>query len=104
MWNGLRRLRGHHFRRQVPLGRYFADFACHRPKLVVELDGDSHAHSEEYDQERDRFMRGEGYEVMRFPNKEVMGNLDGVLLVISNWLDARPVKPRNGRARGLTPP
>jgi very-short-patch-repair endonuclease len=29
------------FRRQHPIGRYFADFACPAAKLVVELDGGS---------------------------------------------------------------
>jgi very-short-patch-repair endonuclease len=104
MRNGLRLLRGYHFRRQVPLGRYYADFASHTAKLVIELDGDTHATTIEYDRERDRFMRAEGYEVMRFPNTEVMGNLDGVLLVIANWLEAHPVAKRNRRARSPTPP
>src|SRR5580698_5661820 len=27
-----------HFRRQVHLGRYIADFVCHRLKLIVEVD------------------------------------------------------------------
>ena len=97
MWNGLRTLQDYHFRRQVPLGRYYADFCCHAGKLVIELDGDTHAFSQRYDAERDRFIRDEGYEVMRFPNNEVMGNLDGVLRVIIDLLDARPHAKRRGR-------
>lgn len=44
LWNALRELRllGHHFRRQVPLGRYYADFCCHKARLVIEVDGDTH--------------------------------------------------------------
>ena len=38
-----------HFRRQAPVGPYFADFACHTKRLVIELDGGQH-HSD--DQER----------------------------------------------------
>jgi very-short-patch-repair endonuclease len=34
---------GSHFRRQVPIGPYFADFACHQIGLVIELDGSQHA-------------------------------------------------------------
>jgi len=34
---------GLHFRRQVAIGQYIADFACHRAKLIVELDGSQHA-------------------------------------------------------------
>jgi hypothetical protein len=37
-----RQLQGHKFRRQVPIGPYFADFACLDARLVVEVDGDHH--------------------------------------------------------------
>ena len=44
MWNLLRGepFRWWHFRRQVPVAAYFADFASHAAKLVVEIDGDTH--------------------------------------------------------------
>jgi very-short-patch-repair endonuclease len=85
MWNALRALKplGLHFRRQVPLGRYFADFACHHPKLVIEVDGDTHV-SESYDAERDRFMEREGYRVLRVSNRDVLDNLDGVIETVLN--------------------
>jgi very-short-patch-repair endonuclease len=37
LWNALRRLPldGSHFRRQVPIGAFVADFACHAARLVV---------------------------------------------------------------------
>lgn len=104
MWNGLRTLKDFRFRRQVPLGRYYADFACHAAGLVIELDGDTHANSAVYDAERDRFMESQGYEVMRFPNNAVMGNLDGVLREVTDWLEAHPTGKRERRARGPTPP
>jgi very-short-patch-repair endonuclease len=80
MWNALRSLKplGLHFRRQVPLGRYFADFACFHPKLVVEVDGWTHS-SPEYDAERDAFMRGEGFAVLRVTNDDVRFNRDDVV-------------------------
>jgi very-short-patch-repair endonuclease len=83
MWNALRALKrlGLHFRRQVPLGRYYADFACHHPRLVIEVDGPTHV-SEAYDAERDRFMRGEGYRVLRVTNEAVRDNLDGVMRAV----------------------
>jgi very-short-patch-repair endonuclease len=45
LWRYLRdrQLDGFRFRRQVPLGRYVADFACLSARLVVELDGSQHA-------------------------------------------------------------
>ena len=63
-------------------GRYYAEFVCHRPvKLVIEVDGWTH-NSSGYDAERDRFMRTEGYTVLRVTNEDVMRNLDGVVQTI----------------------
>lgn len=41
LWRAIRtrQLGGHYFRRQAPVGPYIADFACHKEKLIVELDG-----------------------------------------------------------------
>jgi very-short-patch-repair endonuclease len=33
---------GTHFRRQVRIGRFVADFACHATRIVVEVDGGQH--------------------------------------------------------------
>ncbi|WP_425376389.1 endonuclease domain-containing protein [Rhizobium sullae] len=38
-----RKLEGHKFRRQVPLGRYILDFVWLNAKLIVDLDGSQHA-------------------------------------------------------------
>ena len=72
LWNALRELKplGYHFRRQVPLGRYFADFACHASRLVVEVDGETHTNPI-YDRARDAFMHAEGYRVLRVTNDDV---------------------------------
>ncbi len=76
-----------HFRRQVPIGPYFADFASHGAKLIIELDGDTHGgdHAQSYDAARDAFLRSAGYSVLRIPNTEI-GNLDGVWSLIDLWL------------------
>jgi very-short-patch-repair endonuclease len=87
MWNALRTLKplGFHFRRQVPLRRYYADFACHHPKLVIEIDGRSHTNPG-YDAERDAFMRKEGYRILRVGNDDVLREIDGVMLAVSHAL------------------
>ena len=106
MWNALRAIKplGLHFRRQVPLGRYYADFACHHAKLVIELDGETHGHTQAYDQERDRFMRSEGYEVMRFSNYDARGNIEGVMQVELTWLEDKPrSRHRLNPVRGASP-
>lgn len=98
LWHALRMLRaqGHHFRRQVEIGRrYYVDFCCHASKLVIEVDGDSHFLGNEpvRDQIRDAFLTGEGYRVLRVPNGEVMHNLDGVMILVLNMLTSHPAPP-----------
>ena len=64
MWNELRatRFRAIKFRRQKIIGKFIADFAANEPKLVIELDGDTHAGSENYDVMRTRYLEEQGYE------------------------------------------
>ena len=81
LWLELRdgRFHGIKFRRQKVIGRYIADFAANDPRLVIELDGDTHASTSEYDAERTRYVEAHGYRVVRFSNAEVIENMDGVL-------------------------
>lgn len=81
MWHQLRaaRFQGIKFRRQKVVGKCIADFAANAPKLVVEIDGDTHARQENYDAERTQYLEDQGYTVIRFSNLEVMDNMDGVL-------------------------
>jgi very-short-patch-repair endonuclease len=85
LWTALsnRKVAGHKFSRQMPVGSYFADFLCREAKLVIELDGYSHDMRQEYDGRRDAFMAGQGLTVLRFANDDVLNNLDGVLTLIS---------------------
>jgi very-short-patch-repair endonuclease len=86
LWRVLRivPMGGSHFRRQAPIGPYFADFACHTQRIVIELDGGQHeeATQAKRDGNRDEYMKANGYRVLRFWNNDVMKNLDGVLQVI----------------------
>ena len=83
LWTALRASAlGAKFSRQMPLGPYFADFLCRDLKLVIELDGVSHESSEDYDRARDQWMAAQGYCVLRFINADVLGNLEGVAIVI----------------------
>lgn len=74
-----RRLGNHKFRRQRPIGPYFADFACLETKLIVELDGGQHVEAVDYDETRTGFMEAQGYRVLRFWNNEVLTQTDAVL-------------------------
>ena len=61
-----RQLAGHKFKRQFPIGSYFADFACPEKRLIVELDGSQHVEQLSYDGERALFLESQGYRVLRF--------------------------------------
>ncbi len=107
-----------HIRRQVPMGRYFADFLSHRARLVIEIDGDTHDSGK--DRARDMWFLSQGYETLRFWNVDVYESLEGVGDVIFEALQARcrphPDPPQNGEgdfepveccaqsASGLSPP
>jgi very-short-patch-repair endonuclease len=86
----LGQLEGHQFRKQVPLDPYILDFACLRKRLALEVDGSQHAEISRAEDERNRFLRSEGYVVVRYWNSEVMRNIDGVLLDLLAKLDALP--------------
>src|SRR3974390_2477146 len=68
------------FRRQVPIGRFIADFVCHEARLIVEIDGGQHDPSSELGASRTRFLASEGYRVLRFWNK-VLNNPEGTQTV-----------------------
>jgi len=78
-----RRLAGLKFRRQVPLGRYVADFLCPRHRLIVEADGPHHEDSL-HDLARDAWLRGQGFRVLRFTNQRIQNHPDAVLDEILN--------------------
>jgi very-short-patch-repair endonuclease len=85
LWRALREaLPEWHWRKQVPLGPYFADFASHSAKLIVELDGGQHATAADRDADRTRFLEGEGFRVIRFWNNDVLSNTEGVLECIAH--------------------
>lgn len=58
------------FRRQYPIGPYFADIVCKERKLVIELDGGQH--NEIIDKERTEHIERQGYRVIRFWNNDVL--------------------------------
>jgi very-short-patch-repair endonuclease len=81
------------FRRQVPIGRYITDFVCHEARLVIEIDGGQHASTSPREVERNRFIEGQGYRMLRFWNNEVLGNPAGVFATIAAVLAASSPPP-----------
>ena len=80
LWSVLRARRSttHKFRRQEPIGRYIVDFVCYERRLIIEVDGAHHYERPEDDAARTAWLRGEGYEVLRFSDREVLIELQGV--------------------------
>ncbi|MDR7153379.1 BirA family biotin operon repressor/biotin-[acetyl-CoA-carboxylase] ligase [Sphingobium xenophagum] len=94
LWQQLRnRKLGYKFSRQMPVGPYFADFLCREVKLIIELDGESHNHTVEYDTRRDDYCHSQGYQILRFSNADVMGNLEGVVTHIQTTLAQAHPRP-----------
>jgi len=73
------------FRRQVPIGPYIVDFICHQKGLIVELDGSQHHEPEAQlaDANRDAWLEAQRYTVVRYANRDVLTNLEGVMLDLS---------------------
>ena len=81
LWQKLlrnRQFHGYKFLRQKPIGPYVADFYCAELKLVIEIDGDSHAAQEAYDARRTDFLKQQGIRVLRYTNIDVGQRLDGI--------------------------
>lgn len=107
LWQQLRLLKaeGRHFRRQVPIGRFIADFACFYPKLVIELDGGQHGteQGQEADRLRSAQLASHGFRVLRFWNADVFSNIEGVVDMIRNACGLETTF-EYGKAGGKVPP
>jgi len=87
---------GAKFRRQAVIGQYIVDFACFERKLVIEIDGGQHALNQQ-DKERDQWLQGQGFEILRFWNHDVLKNREGVLQKINERLKSPlPNPPHKG--------
>lgn len=85
LWMLLRaRPGGMKFRRQQPIGRYILDFFCPEARLAIEADGGKHYSREGLaaDEDRSRFLAERGIRVIRFSDREILLERDGVLRAI----------------------
>ena len=101
LWGALRakRFDGFKFKRQVPIGRFIADFICFEKRLIIEVDGGQHSESKR-DMVRDAWLISQGFRVLRFWNVDIHQALDGTLIAI---LDALNQGPSSGASRHLLP-
>ena len=76
------------FYRQKVIGNYIVDFFCAKAGLVIELDGGQH-YSEDgraKDEKRDQDLQNQGLQVLRFSDREVFENPEGILTCILECL------------------
>jgi very-short-patch-repair endonuclease len=95
LWQHLRQppFKEHNFRRQATISSYFADFASHKLRIVIEVDGGQHSDSAA-DDVRTPDLVSKGYRVLRFWNNDVLENTFGVLSAIDAAINAdRPPTP-----------
>lgn len=92
LWRAIRgrQLDGYRFRRQHPIGPYIADFVCLEKKCVIELDGGQHQNQTIYDENRTMFLQGQGWQVLRFWNNDVLNQFEGVISAVVATLATLP--------------
>ena len=92
LWPAVRKL-GLNARRQVPIGRYIADFACHAAGLVIEIDSRRHDLPDDqlHDLERTTWLQSQGYRVLRFRNEDVLADPASVAAQIAAAIRALPL-------------
>ncbi len=111
LWNGLRYEldlpTGVHFRRQFAIGNYIVDFACMQHRLIIEVDGPIHdaLNQAVRDEVRDKFLKQEGFTVLRLTNEEVLVRRPAVLnSIVASLAITTPIRrlaptpsPQRGR-------
>jgi very-short-patch-repair endonuclease len=90
LWSRLRtkQLKGCQFYRQKIVENYIVDFYCPKANLVIELDGGQHYSDDgqKKDMIRDACMLDIGLKVVRFSDRDIFENIEGVLEKIWSYL------------------
>ena len=85
LWDGIQRKQtGARFRRQVPIGIWIVDFASFSPKLVIEVDDETHRWRDET--ERTREIESRGFTILRFDNREIAQHPDDAVGTVRTWV------------------
>ncbi len=96
LWRHLRNEQlGVKFRRQHPMNTYIVDFVCLEKKLVIELDGGQHYEERALkdDKQRTAYLEKTGHRILRFSNRDMAENIEGVLQTIAEALQTSDIKP-----------
>jgi len=95
LWRYLRakRFSKFKFKRQEPIARYIVDFVCYEAKLIIELDGSQHLQNKIHDENRDGWLKEQGFKILRFWNSELTKHTKYVLNEIWNALHSKHPLP-----------
>jgi very-short-patch-repair endonuclease len=90
LWRVLRHrgLQGWRFRRQHVVAGYIVDFYCFELGLAIEVDGGVHDERRSDDERRDVDLAALGLHVIRIPNADVLGSLDGVIQRLAAYCES----------------
>ncbi|GBU25614.1 hypothetical protein R83H12_02268 [Fibrobacteria bacterium R8-3-H12] len=96
LWRKLKgkQMCGLNFNRQQAIGNYIADFVCYKIRLIIEADGASHKGKEEYDRNRDIYLKNCGFNILHIPVIEIFQNADKVAMKIKAYIEALPIYKR----------
>ena len=91
LWQQLKgnQRKGHDFHRQRPIDEFINDFFCPELALAIEVDGSTHDFKIGKDEIRQRRLEKLGIHFLRFTGKDVRHNLEGVVILIDGWIEAR---------------
>jgi very-short-patch-repair endonuclease len=88
LWDRIRDRRlGEKFRRQYSVTGYILDFYCPAKRIAIEIDGSQHIENREYDDKRTEVLKMLDIKVLRFWNKDVNKNMEGVLMMIKEAVE-----------------
>ena len=86
------------FQRQKPIGPYIVDFICYEHRLILELDGESHADDDAYnhDERRDSYLRKQGFRVPRLTNRDIQNHFQDVCTIVEQAIASPHIHGRIG--------
>ena len=86
------------FQRQKPIGPYIVDFICYEHRLILELDGESHADDDAYnhDERRDSYLRKQGFRVLRLTNRDIQNHSQDVCTIVEQAIASPHIHGRIG--------
>lgn len=99
LWQRLRkRTSGLHFRNHHAIGPYVVDFYFAPMRLAIEVDGQSHAMqaATKHDSRRDRFIRENGYRLLRINAADVLKDADAAAAAIVSLVASPLHRPAGG--------